>query len=163
MKAGIITFNSAHNYGAVLQVYAMQEYLKSLGLDVEVINYRTNEIDRVYRLYNVKRKDPKPIRGLKKVYKFMKVNLAERWKIEKKNNFEYFINNVLNTTKPYHTLAEIQKDFLQYDILIAGSDQIWNTDLTKGFKPAYFLEFGNKDARRISYAASLGNDSKVGS
>lgn len=159
MKAGIVTFNSAHNYGAVLQVYAMQEYLKSLGLDVDVINYRIKEIDNVYKLYNVRRKDPKLIRGIKKAKKILKVNLCERWKIEKRKNFEYFINNVLNTTKPYTTLQEIQKDFLQYDVLIAGSDQIWNTELTKGFKPAYFLEFGNKDARRISYAASLGNDS----
>lgn len=159
MKAGIVTFNSAHNYGAVLQVYAMQEYLKSLGLDVDVINYRIKEIDNVYKLYNVRRKDPKLIRGIKKAKKILKVNLCERWKLEKRKNFEYFINNVLNTTKPYTTLQEIQKDFLQYDVLIAGSDQIWNTELTKGFKPAYFLEFGNKDARRISYAASLGNDS----
>ena len=158
MKAGIVTFNSAHNYGAVLQVYAMQEYLKSLGLEVDVINYRIKEIDNVYKLYNIKSKKSKIIRGVKKVLKFFKVNAVERWRIEKRRNFEYFINNVLNTTKPYQTLKEIQADFLQYDILIAGSDQIWNTELTKGFKPAYFLEFGNKDARRVSYAASIGND-----
>lgn len=159
MKAGIVTFNSAHNYGAVLQVFAMQEYLKSLGIEVDVINYRLKEIDNVYKLYNVKRKGNKAIRGLKKVYKVLKVNLSERWRIEKRKNFENFINNVLNTTRPYKTLKDIQSDFLQYDILIAGSDQIWNTELTKGFKPAFFLEFGNRDARRISYAASLGNDS----
>ena len=55
MKAGIITFNSAHNYGAVLQVYAMQEYLKSIGIDAEVINYRPKEIDKVYKLYKIKK------------------------------------------------------------------------------------------------------------
>ena len=159
MKAGIVTFNSAHNYGAVLQVFAMQEYLKSLGMEVDVINYRLDEIDKVYKLYNIKRKGNKAIRGLKKAYKILKVNLSERWRIEKRKNFENFINNVLNTTRPYKTLKDIQSDFLQYDILIAGSDQIWNTELTKGFKPAFFLEFGNRDARRISYAASLGNDS----
>ena len=159
MKAGIVTFSSAHNYGAVLQVYAMQEYLKSLGIEAHVINYRPKEIDNVYKIYNVKRKAPKPIRGIKKVYKILKVNLTERWRIEKRNNFEYFINQVLNTTKPYKTLKDIQNALLQYDILIAGSDQIWNTELTKGFKPAYFLEFGKKAARRISYAASLGSNS----
>ena len=158
MKAGIVTFNSAHNYGAVLQVYAMQEYLKSLGMDVDVINYRLKEIDNVYKLYNVRRRDPRLIRGIKKANKFLSINIFERWRIEKRNNFEDFIKNVLNTTKPYKTLPEIQSDFLQYDVLIAGSDQIWNTELTKGFKPAYFLEFGNKDARRIAYAASIGND-----
>ena len=159
MKAGIITFNSAHNYGAVLQAYAMQEYLKSLGLEVEVINFRPKEIDNVYKLYSIKRKGNKIVRGLKKLKKMVLVNVSQRWKIDKSKNFEYFINNVLNTTKAYNTLPELQKDFPQYDILIAGSDQIWNTELTKGFKPVYFLEFGNKDARRISYAASLGSNS----
>lgn len=159
MKAGIVTFNSAHNYGAVLQAYAMQEYLKGLGLEVDVINFRPKEIDNVYKLYIVKRKGNKIIRGLKKLKKIIFINVSQRWKIDKSKNFEYFINNVLNTTKPYTTIQELQKDFLHYDILIAGSDQIWNTELTKGFKPVYFLEFGNKDARRISYAASLGGKS----
>lgn len=158
MKAGIITFSSAYNYGAVLQVYAMQEYLKNLGLEVDVINHRPKEIDNVYKLYNVSGKGNKWIKRAKKINKFIKINVSQRWKIKKKDNFEYFINNVLHTTKPYATLSDIQKDFLQYDVLIAGSDQIWNTEITKGFKPAYFLEFGNKDARRISYAASLGRD-----
>ena len=40
MKIGILTFHCAHNYGAVLQCYALQEYLKHLGHDVYVINYR---------------------------------------------------------------------------------------------------------------------------
>ena len=158
MKAGIITFSSAHNYGAVLQVYAMQEYLESLGIETYVINYRPKEIDNVYKIYNKKFKGSKFIKGVKKAYRILKVNVAERWRIEKRNNFEYFINHVLNTTKPYKTLKEIQNALLKYDILIAGSDQIWNTELTKGFKPAYFLEFGKKEARRISYAASLGSD-----
>lgn len=158
MKAGIVTFNSAHNYGAVLQTYALQEYIKSKKIDVEVINYRLKEIDKVYKIYKYKRTKCILRNRFRLIKKFIKVNLKEKWKIEKKNNFEYFINNVLNTTKPYKTLKEIQRDFLDYDILIAGSDQIWNTELTKGFKPAYFLEFGKKDARKISYAASIGTD-----
>lgn len=156
MKAGIITFSSAHNYGAVLQVYAMQEYLKGIGTDVDIINYRPNAIDRVYKLYNIKKSNSNIIKIYRKSKKILKVNLMERWKLEKNANFESFINNVLNTTKPYYSLSEIQKDFLEYDILIAGSDQIWNVELTKRFDPAYFLEFGNKEAKRISYAASIG-------
>ena len=51
MKIGIVTFNSAHNYGAVLQAWALQEYLKSEGHDPSVINYRIFDIDKLYRLY----------------------------------------------------------------------------------------------------------------
>lgn len=34
MKIGILTFHCAHNYGAVLQCYALQETLKQMVHDV---------------------------------------------------------------------------------------------------------------------------------
>ena len=52
MKKGILTFNSAHNYGAVLQAWSLQEYLVSQGHTVEVINYRLPAIDNLYFLKN---------------------------------------------------------------------------------------------------------------
>ena len=40
MKIGVITFwKSKDNYGEVLQCYALQKYLKSLGHDVFLIRY----------------------------------------------------------------------------------------------------------------------------
>ncbi len=158
LKAGIITFASAHNYGALLQAYAMQRYLENLGIEAHIINYRPKEIDNVYKLYRIKRTKIFPKKVIMKVAKVVKVNTKDRWKKEKYNNFENFINHTLKTTKAYKKLGQIQSSYLDYDILIAGSDQIWNTDLTRGFKPAYFLEFGKKDAIRISYAASLGRE-----
>ena len=57
MKIGIVTFHSAHNYGAVLQAWSLQEYLKQQGHEVEIVNLRLNVIDRIYRLtYKTKRK-----------------------------------------------------------------------------------------------------------
>lgn len=158
MKAGIITFASAHNYGALLQAYAMQKYLEKIGIEANIINYRPKEIDNVYRLYKIKKTKNFPKKVVLKIAKIMKTNTIESWRKEKFNNFENFINNTLKTTRPYKKLGQIQSAYLDYDILIAGSDQIWNTDLTRGFKPAYFLEFGKKDAIRLSYAASLGRE-----
>ena len=52
-KVGIITFYNAHNYGAMLQAYALQEYISSLKeYDAYIINYRNNVIDKRYSLYN---------------------------------------------------------------------------------------------------------------
>ena len=48
MKIGILTFHCAHNYGAVLQAYAIQEQLKLMGFDVEIINYRPIYLLRPY-------------------------------------------------------------------------------------------------------------------
>ena len=40
-KVGIITYHFALNYGAVLQCFALKEYLVAQGYDVEVLNYVT--------------------------------------------------------------------------------------------------------------------------
>ena len=39
MKIGILTYHRAHNYGALLQAYALQTYLRGLGHEVEIIDY----------------------------------------------------------------------------------------------------------------------------
>ncbi len=158
LKAGIVTFASAHNYGALLQAYAMQRYLENLGIEAHIINYRPKEIDNVYKLYRIKKTKNFPKKVIMKISKVIKIETKEKWRKEKYINFERFIDHTLKTTRPYNKLGQIQASYLDYDILIAGSDQIWNTDLTKGFKPAYFLEFGKKDAIRIAYAASLGRN-----
>lgn len=48
MKIGIITVHRAYNYGSVLQCFALQEYLKSLGHDVWVIDYRQKWTEATY-------------------------------------------------------------------------------------------------------------------
>ena len=48
MRLGILTFFNAHNYGAVMQAYALKTYLKSLGHEVQIINYRNPCIDKAY-------------------------------------------------------------------------------------------------------------------
>ena len=49
-SAGILTFHDAHNYGAVLQAYALKKYIKKLGIDAKVINYHHYNIH--YNIYN---------------------------------------------------------------------------------------------------------------
>lgn len=46
MDIGILTFQFANNYGAVLQCYALQEYLKmNFDVDVSIINYNPKEMN----------------------------------------------------------------------------------------------------------------------
>lgn len=47
-KIGIITFHSAYNYGSVLQAFATQETVRSLGYAPEIINYRLAEQKKIY-------------------------------------------------------------------------------------------------------------------
>ena len=69
MKIGILTFHCAHNYGAVLQCYATQEFLHSKGYDVEVINYRPKYLLSPYKLFTIWRFLSKnPIRIIKAIF-----------------------------------------------------------------------------------------------
>ena len=51
MKIGIMTINSAYNYGCVLQAWSLQRYLEKQGHEASIINYRIPEIDNTYRLF----------------------------------------------------------------------------------------------------------------
>lgn len=147
-KIKIITFHSAHNYGAILQVYALQRVLSEEN-NVEVINYRNNNIDNTYKLINPE--------TLKTIIKSITKNILYFHRnITRYNKFENIIKEKLNLTKKYNSEEEIKKDFPKADIYITGSDQVWNTSITKGLQDSYTLNFGDDSTRRISYAASIG-------
>ena len=48
MKIGILTFHRAHNYGAVLQAYALVTYLRSIGHEAEIVDYRPESIESAH-------------------------------------------------------------------------------------------------------------------
>lgn len=152
MKIGILTFHCAHNYGAVLQCYATQEFLKSKGHDVEVINYRPKYLLRPYHLF-----DKKYITrgGLKRILKNIVQEIIifptryKRWRV-----FQRFINNKLSLSKPFSGLSSVPDT---YDAYIVGSDQIWNSNITCGFDDVYFCNFlfSKENRKYIAYAASM--------
>ena len=49
LKCGVITFHRAHNYGAILQTYALQKTLEKYSIDCEVIDYRSRFIENYYK------------------------------------------------------------------------------------------------------------------
>ena len=48
-KVGIITFHAAYNYGSMLQAYALQQVILSMGYDCEIINFRSPAQKRQYK------------------------------------------------------------------------------------------------------------------
>lgn len=127
MKIGILTFHDAHNYGAVLQAYALKTYLKGLGHNTRIINYHHENLP----------------------YGFPRENNPIRWE-----KFEVFIKELIdNDEKVYIREEELEK--LDIDAWICGSDQIWNTEITGFFNNGLFLNF-NTNAKKISYAVSMG-------
>ena len=157
-KIGIITFQNAHNYGAVLQLYALKTYLERQGYSVDVINYINQQIKSQYPLFpkvpfQTYRKKVILESILKIPINIVKNLYALPQHIIKYKKFNRFIHKIVKTPKMYHT-KDIEKSN-KYDAYICGSDQIWNPSLTNGLDPIYFCGFGTK-AIKISYAASMG-------
>lgn len=129
MKVGILTFHDAHNYGAVLQAFALKKYIQKLGYEVSIINYHHETIPDGYP----------------------KENNEKRWE-----KFDKFIKELIDyDTKTY--INEQELEILDIDFWICGSDQIWNTEITRGFNKGFFLDF-NTNGKKISYAVSMGID-----
>ena len=121
MKIGIVTFNSAHNYGAVLQAWALQEYLKSEGHDPSVINYRIFDIDKLYRLYRSRNPYKKAIlnKAVHKAQDF-KAYQRDKNKYKRYRAFEHFINHTLNTTQPpVKNFVQLSKAEFDFNAMIA--------------------------------------------
>lgn len=127
-KIGILTFQFADNYGAVLQCYALRKAINKMPeCQAEVINYIPASFH--YR-------------------KTWENEYEESLFRKKREAFQKFLLEYCGVKKPViHSVLEDET----YDYYVVGSDQVWSTDL-----PEYFLpEIVNK-VRCIAYAASVG-------
>ncbi|RCJ14620.1 hypothetical protein A6S26_10980 [Nostoc sp. ATCC 43529] len=150
-KIGIITYHFTINYGATLQTYALSQFLKNHGYDVEIIDYRPKSIRLEQRNYLYPKRSwfnpnllMKTRRKVINMNKFMEKNL-------KLSARQFYDQNSLNEYKHL------------YDVVICGSDEIWNVNSPRGLDTNYFLDFvTGKDARKVSYAASFGSTTSLG-
>lgn len=143
MRIGILTYHRSLNYGAVMQSAALAEQLKSRfpSEEVEIIDYSSAKMDRYYKMITVYRGKESAIhlgkriemyRAFKRGWKQLPLS-KERLSTDNINRFEAWLGN-------------------RYDILITGSDAVWNYS-KRGIPNPYFLS-GKTSAKRFSYAAS---------
>jgi hypothetical protein len=155
-KCGILTFQRALNYGAILQTYALQETIKSLQIPVEVIDYDSGYFFQVYQLDYSLFKQRSTESFFVCLYHWI-THFKEMAKEQKKSHkILHFIEKNLNLSKRY-TKANISNANLIYSNFICGSDQIWNMALSN-YDINYYLDFVRPCNKRISYAASLGKE-----
>lgn len=143
MKVGILTFHFAHNYGAVLQCFALTRYLESRGHEAFVIDHTIEHIKQNYKWFNIHRIIRKNIfEGLKEV--LLLPRRRKRW-----IQFNLFFSQVFSMRKV--------SDVSDLTHIVVGSDQVWNTVITAGFDRFYWGYAPEITAKRIiSYAASMG-------
>ncbi len=146
MKAGLITFHQADNYGAVLQASALLKYINNNICNCELIDYLPNTMGVP---------DNRFIRRLLRFGKKTCLYFLEHNKAVKRNRFEKFRKkNYILSKNRYYGDEMIQKNPPEYDVLISGSDQIFNLTLSKN-SVSYYLSFSDK-VRKISYGSSFG-------
>ena len=149
MKIGILTYHRAHNFGAVLQAYALKAFLLSRNYNVSFVDYWPEYHKDVYRLFSVQYFSRQTLVGkLKYLIYFI---ISCHWsKLKQRKLFLNFINQFIEP-----------KDRVDanYDIIIYGSDQIWrcqNFVNFAGYNPIYSGSADIKSRYRIAYSASMG-------
>lgn len=160
MKVGILTFHNAHNYGAVLQAYALKTCVKQLGHEVRIVNYRNPKIQSGYP----KQLPPKftkttlhPKNWKQFIYDTLRGFYGQKEWTKRWQSFEKFIGTQLLDGQD-KIIGMQDFESLGLDACLLGSDQIWSSFLTGALDPVYFGKFKKKE-RIISYAASLANGS----
>lgn len=170
IKIGIITCHRVPNYGSFLQAWSLSHYLQEEGYKVEIIDYIYPNLYHFRKVYNKEDGGEKQIKSIKdKFHRY----IVDRWyRASSKRGIEFFVYSFFakyifhNPTKnfflelplsrkTYHNNIQIKKAANNYDILIVGSDQIWNPRFS-GYDSTFFLQFGGTNVKRIAYSASFG-------
>lgn len=150
MKIGIITWFTYENYGTKLQALALQGYLKKQGYSVKLLNFQPPTVEESRNKTSIKQK----IINKKKAFDNQRAQKKYAQQFKKRSiAFKEIIEENCKLTQPINDdqkYIEIANDF---DILICGSDQIWNPNW---FHPYYFAGFEEIKAVKIAYAPSIG-------
>ena len=146
MKIGILTFHRATNYGAILQAYALIQYLINQGYDAKIVDYKPKGMGILYAPINV----PGFLKKIKRIVLnlLMLPSLLTRYK--KREMFWKYINKVL----PMTDIVLSSGDLPRMDAYIVGSDQVWSVCFTGGIDNLYWGQFDRNGAKLISYAGS---------
>ncbi|KPQ29109.1 MAG: hypothetical protein HLUCCX14_07485 [Marinobacter excellens HL-55] len=155
MKVAILTQPLGHNYGGLLQAYALQTHLKKKGVEVETLD---------------RRKLPS-IKGMAKRKIINSMNLlrgrggtinSDKWDVYTLGELTKFRDQKL-TLSP--TIVD-EKDLRRYyqnnkfDAFLVGSDQVWRPRYSPSILNFYldFLNDTDYSPKRIAYGASFGVD-----
>jgi hypothetical protein len=133
IKIGILTFHRGTNYGAFLQAWSLHQILLNFGLDVSIIDYQHSAYRKAER----------------NVFLFQNVRQLKykHWsKPLKYYLFRFWQWRYLNMSKSG-----------VYDLIIFGSDEIWNLNNWVGTIDLKLFGFGFENSRKIGLAPSFGS------
>lgn len=146
MRVGILTYHRANNYGAFLQAQALCGRLnQEEDIEAEIIDFSMSVEKKVYS-YS------------RKIKKWIKNPAQIKFDIEQKRMFNHVYENSFSKLSKDRCVSDSISDFEKfvagkYDVMVAGSDEIWKLDGFRGFPSPYWLP-GDLKAKKFAYAAS---------
>lgn len=152
MKVGIITFHFPHNYGAMIQAYAMQQNLRIMGHEAYIVDYCpkyhtkefTRRVDWSLCFTGSMRE---------RIKSFLLNTCTCRHSPKRYDNFEAFKNKFMNLY-PYKK----GDNLAGLDAVLIGSDQVWSQFITNNeFDGPYYGD--GFETNVFAYAASMRYDS----
>lgn len=161
MKIGIISLNPGHNYGGMLQSYALKTVLERMGHEVRVI-CRKRELQKSYSLLKLHRY---LIRIYLILFKGSDVRVffeayQNRMNRKKFRETWRFCKSYLKLREVF-SFSDIKPK--EFDAFVVGSDQVWRPryfekQYESGIENAYLSFANNWEVKRIAYAPSFGVD-----
>ena len=145
-KTGIITFHRSYNCGSMLESYAIQRYLSKIGIENEIIDFSNIGQRKLYAIFF-------ECNSIKNIIKNILL-IPHKRRIDRNNaKYEEFKEKYMTLSEEeYYDIKQLSDT--GYDIIIAGSDQIWNITIQDGDE-AYFLPWVHR-AKKVAYAPSFG-------
>lgn len=128
-KVGIVTWYWG-NYGSILQAYALQNAIKSIGLECEVIQHHVNGNIRMQIRYRILHQ------GILNTLKYYLNKSIAKLQVHNKKEItlrcnalnDFIEKNIKLSSQIYNN--KNYSDCQNYKYYVCGSDQIWNPNFT---------------------------------
>ena len=124
-KVGLVSV-SIHNYGSLLQTYAMQHALDKLGIDNEIILFKSDPIKQFYRVFNIPFLSMKLKLYRRKITSKLCYPKIYEGSAVRDRAFMEFKNNYCRFTPKTTSREVLNKMGQNYRAVVLGSDQVWN-------------------------------------
>lgn len=149
-KALIFTYHNSFSYGACLQAWATWKIMESMGFSTAFVDYR-NQVEEESL-------------GKTGTFFLKRGQVTKACKTAARNAMGYrrfaqigfgqFHQELPKTKERYNNSEQLEG--INCDVMIVGSDQVWNPALSGTLDPAFLLSFGQSE-KRLSMASSMGN------
>lgn len=148
-KIGIVTIWS-NNYGSVLQAYALQTIIESLGYEAEIIQHYRDPFKKESQS------------RFKQVLRFSPSFLLEYAMNYKRNRMlhqgytDFKSTKLKISPKAYYQDSDFSDLADRYDAIVVGSDMLWSNDFKNNW-PFFFASFA-PSKKIVTYAPSFGKN-----